>query len=105
MKIKYFLYSSIFLLFLASCRKNQDLTEVIVTYPEAEEIVLIQLAGNLTDELGNPLGNTTVELYKKAELVQSVQTNQDGDFLIEGLNYTDATFLLWAKTGDSLSRL
>lgn len=101
MSLKHLLYTSFIFLLFFSCRKNEDLTEVTVTYPEAEEIEVVQLEGKVTDEIGTVIGNTTIELYKKEQLVQTTVTNEEGYFSFENLTFTDTTLLVWAKIEDA----
>jgi hypothetical protein len=86
------------LVFFTSCQKDEDVTTIDTQIPNAGEITTINASGFVSDENGNALAQTTVQLFNSAgELLGETTTDQTGKFAISELERPNSPLLIYAE--------
>ncbi len=89
------------LMFFTACQKDEDITQVDIQIPDAEQITTTNAYGLVSDENGNTLAETTVRLYnEEGLLLGETITDIQGNFSIEALDAPDSKILVYAEKPD-----
>ncbi len=99
--MKKLIFSSVLIVLLAmGCRKNEDITDVSVSMPEAEEIVFADITGIVKDDNEAGILEAKVQIIQGAEVIKEVFTNAKGIFTLESIPLkSDQVFMQVTKNG------
>lgn len=114
LKLKKLLYILMLLtVTFTACRKDEHFTEVETEIPDSVQIdapepdpepqdstvvdsISFKMTGKISNELGTPIDQTTVNLYHGGEYVSSTTTDEWGKYTFEDLNASEHDYFLEA---------